>query len=97
MNGVEIFSNFLDVCETKREFTDEERDQECIAEINSIVGATGKILVLVSGGVDSAVLAALCFKAVGADRVKCIHIDNGFMRKGITHHTGIMTHTMTHN
>ena len=37
---------------------------------------------MVSGGVDSSVLAALCFKAVGADRVKCLHIDNGFMRKG---------------
>ena len=35
-----------------------------------------------SGGVDSSVLAALCYKAIGEDRVKCIHIDNGFMRKG---------------
>ena len=82
VNGVQIFSNFLDICESKRDYTDDYRDQECIAEILSIVGDKGKILVLVSGGVDSAVLAALCFKAVGADRVKCIHIDNGFMRKG---------------
>ena len=58
------------------------RDEQCIREIQETVGANGKILVLVSGGVDSSVLAALCFKAVGADRVKCLHIDNGFMRKG---------------
>ena len=59
------------------------RDEQCIREIQETVGANGKILVLVSGGVDSSVLAALCFKAVGADRVKCLHIDNGFMRKGV--------------
>ena len=67
--------------ENKR-FLADFRDEQCIREIQETVGSNGKILVLVSGGVDSSVLAALCFKAVGADRVKCLHIDNGFMRKG---------------
>ena len=66
----------------KIEFLADFRDEQCIREIQETVGSNGKILVLVSGGVDSSVLAALCFKAVGADRVKCLHIDNGFMRKG---------------
>ena len=35
---------------------------------------------MVSGGVDSAVCAALLHKALGAKRVIAIHIDNGFMR-----------------
>ena len=81
-NGVEILSNFCSVAECKRDYTDTYRDEKAIEEIRSTVGTNGKILVLVSGGVDSSVLAALCFKAVGEDRVKCIHIDNGFMRKG---------------
>lgn len=81
-NGVEILSNFCSVAQCKRDYTDTYRDEKAIEEIRSTVGSNGKILVLVSGGVDSSVLAALCFKAVGEDRVKCIHIDNGFMRKG---------------
>ena len=80
--GKEIFSNFLNIAQVPRVFTEDFRDEECIAEIKEQVGENGKILVLVSGGVDSCVLAALCFKAIGKERVKCIHIDNGFMRKG---------------
>ena len=37
-----------------------------------------KVLVLVSGGVDSSVCAALLAKAIGVDRVKALHIDNGY-------------------
>ena len=37
---------------------------------------------LVSGGVDSSVCAALCREAVGPDRVHALHIDHGFMRHG---------------
>ena len=77
------FSNLRVVCQLGIENNLADfRDEQCIREIQETVGANGKILVLVSGGVDSSVLAALCFKAVGADRVKCLHIDNGFMRKG---------------
>jgi len=36
---------------------------------------------LLSGGVDSTVCAALLHKALHADQVIAIHIDNGFMRK----------------
>ena len=37
---------------------------------------------LVSGGVDSTVCAALLHKALKEDQVYAFHIDNGFMRKG---------------
>ena len=37
---------------------------------------------LLSGGVDSTVCAALMMKTLGKDQVIAIHIDNGFMRKG---------------
>ena len=36
---------------------------------------------LVSGGVDSTVCAALLHKALNEDQVIAVHIDNGFMRK----------------
>ena len=45
------------------------------------VGESDKVLMLLSGGVDSTVCAALVTKALGQERVIAIHIDNGFMRK----------------
>ena len=45
------------------------------------VGENDKVLMLLSGGVDSTVCAALVTKALGQERVIAIHIDNGFMRK----------------
>ena len=37
---------------------------------------------LLSGGVDSTVCAALLRKSLKSDQIRAIHIDNGFMRKG---------------
>lgn len=45
---------------------------------------TNKVLLLVSGGVDSTVCAALLHKALRPDQIIAIHIDNGFMRKNET-------------
>lgn len=81
-NGQAMFKNFIDLAGFNCNYTESFRDEACIKQIKDQVGPDGKILVLVSGGVDSCVLAALCFKAIGQDRVKCMHIDNGFMRKG---------------
>ncbi len=44
------------------------------------VGSDGKVICALSGGVDSAVAAALVHRAVG-DRLTCIHVDHGLMRK----------------
>jgi GMP synthase (glutamine-hydrolysing) len=43
-------------------------------------GSNGKVICALSGGVDSAVAAALVFRAVG-DRLTCIYVDHGLMRK----------------
>ncbi|MGI6745926.1 MAG: glutamine-hydrolyzing GMP synthase [Acutalibacteraceae bacterium] len=40
-----------------------------------------KVLLALSGGVDSSVVAALLFKAVG-DRLHCVHVNHGMLRKG---------------
>src|SRR6185503_2946368 len=44
------------------------------------VGTDGKVICALSGGVDSAVAAALVHRAVG-DRLTCIYVDHGLMRK----------------
>ena len=57
------------------------REAKCIKDIKEQVSNTDKVLMLLSGGVDSTVCAALITKALGQERVVAIHIDNGFMRK----------------
>ena len=69
-NGQTIFKNFINLAGFGCTFTESYRDEICIKQIKDQVGSHGKILVLVSGGVDSCVLAALCFKAIGQERVK---------------------------
>lgn len=79
-HGKAMFDNFLfRVANCKGDYTMASREETCIEEIQSIV-KDKKVLVMVSGGVDSTVCAALLHKALGSDRVTAIHIDNGFMR-----------------
>ena len=82
VDGPAIFRNFLfKVCKLSGSFTMASREKTAIHYIRDTVGDK-KVLVLVSGGVDSSVCAALLAKAIGADRVVALHIDHGFMRKG---------------
>ncbi len=54
--------------------------EEQIAEIRAQVG-NKKVLLALSGGVDSSVVAALLIKAIGKQLV-CVHVNHGLMRKG---------------
>jgi GMP synthase (glutamine-hydrolysing) len=54
---------------------------EAIAKIRAQVGADGRVICGLSGGVDSSVAAALLHRAIG-DRLTCIFVDNGLLRKG---------------
>ena len=53
---------------------------EKVAEIREQV-KDGKVLLALSGGVDSSVVAALLIKAIGQNLV-CVHVNHGFLRKG---------------
>ncbi|KAK2157925.1 hypothetical protein LSH36_181g02015 [Paralvinella palmiformis] len=80
-NGKAIMKNFLfDVAKCKGHYTMKSREQACIDYIRKTVGSH-KVVMLVSGGVDSTVCAALLHKALNDDQVIALHIDNGFMRK----------------
>ena len=54
---------------------------EQIEAVKAQVGETGKVLLALSGGVDSSVCAALISKAIGS-RLVCVHVNHGLLRKG---------------
>jgi len=81
LEGMAMLKNYLiNVCGFKGDFTPASREEEAIKEIREQVG-DNNVLVLVSGGVDSAVCAALLMKAIGKERIYAIHVDHGFMRQ----------------
>lgn len=75
-----MLKNFLfDVCGCVGDWTMENYAQTSINRIREKVG-DGKVLLALSGGVDSSVCAALLSKAIGS-QLTCIFVDHGFMRK----------------
>lgn len=80
VHGMTIFKNFLDICKCCFDFTMEDRETIAIKMIRERTAGGQKVLCLASGGVDSTVCAVLLLKAIGANRVICVHVDHGFMR-----------------
>ena len=79
-HGKEMLHNFLyEVCGCTGQWTMANYAKTAIDEIRNTVG-DGKVLLALSGGVDSSVAAALISKAVG-DQLTCIFVDHGLMRK----------------
>ncbi len=80
-NGTEVIWNFLyRVCGAIGDYDMKDYETRMIAQIREQVGATGKVLLGLSGGVDSSVCAALLAKAIPG-RLWCIFVDHGCMRK----------------
>ncbi|CAH8508579.1 unnamed protein product [Schistosoma guineensis] len=79
--GLRILRNFLfNICNLKGDFKMSDRVELCISKIREAVGQN-KILILLSGGVDSTVCAALLSKTLDPSQIIAVHIDNGFLRK----------------
>ncbi|MDL2325128.1 glutamine-hydrolyzing GMP synthase [Ruminococcaceae bacterium OttesenSCG-928-A16] len=79
-NGTEMLRRFLyDVCGCTGDWTMGDYAKTAIETVRAQIG-DGKVLLALSGGVDSSVVAALLAKAVGP-RLSCIFVDHGLMRK----------------
>jgi GMP synthase (glutamine-hydrolysing) len=79
--GIDVLRNFLSgVCRARQDWTTKDFIEHSVAEIRSAVGSSRVILGL-SGGVDSSVAAALIHRAVGR-QLTCVFVDNGLLRKG---------------
>ncbi len=79
-NGIAMLRNFLyRVCGAVGDWTMEDYKNSSIQTIREKVG-DGKVLLALSGGVDSSVAAALLAEAVGS-QLTCVFVDHGLMRK----------------
>jgi GMP synthase (glutamine-hydrolysing) len=80
-NGKQIISNFVHgVCGCGREWTMRSFIERSVEEIRAKVGKD-KVVLGLSGGVDSSVAAALIHKAIG-NQLTCVFVNNGVLRKG---------------
>jgi len=80
-NGKQIISNFVHgICGCGRNWTMKSFIENSLEEIRAKVGKD-KVVLGLSGGVDSSVAAALIHKAIG-DQLICVFVNNGVLRKG---------------
>ncbi len=78
-HGKDMLRNFLyQVCHAKGDWTMGDYKNTAIAAVREKVG-DGKVLLALSGGVDSSVVAALLAEAVGP-QLTCVFVDHGLMR-----------------
>ncbi|MDR2675535.1 MAG: glutamine-hydrolyzing GMP synthase [Opitutaceae bacterium] len=81
--GMDIIRNFVfGVCGLSENWTTADFIKHAVAGIRARVGK-GRVLLALSGGVDSSVAAALLHKAIGRQLV-CVYVDTGLMRKDET-------------
>ncbi|MEJ2679086.1 MAG: glutamine-hydrolyzing GMP synthase, partial [Gemmatimonadota bacterium] len=86
VHGTEMISNFvLDVCGCRATWSMDAFLEETTEKLRRRV-ADASVFLLVSGGVDSTVAATLLREAVGPERLRLLHIDNGLMRKDESRH-----------
>jgi GMP synthase (glutamine-hydrolysing) len=80
VEGTILLKNFLvDVCGCSQDWTPDSFVEETVRELKEKIG-TDKVILGLSGGVDSSVAAVLLHKAIG-ENLYCIFVDNGLLRK----------------
>ena len=78
--GSKILANFaLDICGCKGDWTPDSFIETTVAELKATIGHD-KVILGLSGGVDSTVAAVLLNKAIG-NQLTCIFVNNGLLRK----------------
>jgi len=80
LQGQRIFAHFIiDICGCETLWTPANIIDDAIARVRETVGSE-KVLLGLSGGVDSSVVAAMLHRAIG-DQLTCVFVDNGLLRK----------------
>ncbi|QLE42163.1 glutamine-hydrolyzing GMP synthase [Nostoc sp. C052] len=80
IGGIALIRNFVyHICDCEPTWTTAAFVEDAIREIRARVGEK-RVLLALSGGVDSSTLAFLLYKAIG-EQLTCVFIDQGFMRK----------------
>lgn len=77
--GMIILQNFVNLCTSERNWDMHAFSEKILNGIREQAGSK-KLLLFISGGVDSLVALALCIKALGNNQVFALHVDTGFMR-----------------
>jgi len=81
LEGTTLLRNFIvDVCGCNQDWTPDSFVEETVSRLQTQLGSD-KVILGLSGGVDSSVAAVLLHKAIGAN-LHCIFVDNGLLRKG---------------
>lgn len=76
-----VLEDFIfQTCQAQKTWNIESYIADQVERIRRQVG-NGRVLLALSGGVDSSVVAALLIRAIG-DRLTCVHVNHGLMRKG---------------
>jgi GMP synthase (glutamine-hydrolysing) len=80
LEGAFLLKNFIvDICGCKQDWTPESFVEETVSQLRATIG-DDKVILGLSGGVDSSVAAVLLNKAIG-NQLHCIFVDNGLLRK----------------
>jgi GMP synthase (glutamine-hydrolysing) len=80
--GTQVLRNFvLKICAEPGDWTMANFIETKVAEVQARVGARDRVLMALSGGVDSSVAAMLIHRAIG-DRLDCVFVDSGLLRSG---------------
>ncbi|RDI95579.1 glutamine-hydrolyzing GMP synthase [Meiothermus sp. QL-1] len=78
--GMQVLENFLELAGVRRDWTPEHTLEGLISEVRARVG-TERVLLAVSGGVDSSTLALLLHRALG-HQMTAVFVDHGLLRLG---------------
>lgn len=80
LEGLAILKNFVvDICGCSQNWTPASFVEQCVAELQAKIG-DDKVILGLSGGVDSTVAAILLHRAIGK-KLYCVFVDNGLLRK----------------
>ena len=80
-HGQRVLEHFLwDIAKCRQTWTIGNIAEDQVEAVRAQIGERGRAICALSGGVDSAVAAAIVAKAIG-DRLTCVYVDHGLMRK----------------